>query len=160
MCSDNHLNKLSTHITIQSSFSRCHYITGVVSFEQAQQRLGELIAELIAVEGPVAIGMGPQTEEEAHTEDYTEEGSQEEGVEPEELSDQDLQLHIVDDDAPCGESARAEEPDRPNPADNLVRPSMASVSLCDALPVAPPCLIPICASLSLPAEEQWLLFVH
>lgn len=131
-----------------------------MSFEQAQQRLGELIAELIAVEGPVAIGMGHQMEDGACTEDYTEEGSQEEGEEQEELSDKDLQLHIVDDEAPCGESARSEERDRPNPADNLVCHYMASVSLCAALPVAAPCLITMCASLSLLVEEQRILFVH
>lgn len=100
-----------------------------MSFYQAQQRLGELIAELIAVEGPVAIGVGHQTGEEANTEDYTEEGSQEEDdEEPEELSEQDLQLHIVDGEAQCGDSARADEPDRPNPADNLVRTYMKHVS--------------------------------
>ncbi|XP_062386324.1 uncharacterized protein si:ch73-140j24.4 isoform X2 [Sardina pilchardus] len=95
---------------LQNSISQSY-----AEISRAQQRLGELIAELIAVEGPVAIGVSHQQGgDESHTEDGTEEGSQgDEG----ELSEQDLADD--DDEELCGESAREDEPDRPNPADNL-----------------------------------------
>ncbi|XP_041954342.1 uncharacterized protein si:ch73-140j24.4 isoform X1 [Alosa sapidissima] len=101
---------------LQNSISQSYAEISRVGVSLAQQRLGELIAELIAVEGPVAIGISHQQGgEEIHTEDGPEEGSQgDEG----ELSEQDLQLHIADDEEKS-ESAREEEPDRPNPADNL-----------------------------------------
>ncbi|XP_031419069.1 uncharacterized protein si:ch73-140j24.4 isoform X3 [Clupea harengus] len=112
---------------LQNSISQSYAEISRVGVSLAQQRLGELIAELIAVEGPVTIGVSHQQGEESHTEDCTEgeqeeeeeEEEQEEEGEQEELSEQDLQLYIADDEEPCGESNREEEPDRPNPADNL-----------------------------------------
>ncbi|KAL2097292.1 hypothetical protein ACEWY4_006499 [Coilia grayii] len=70
------------------------------------------------------MDVGHEQGDEAHTEDGLER-SLEEG-EQEEPSEHDLQLHIADDDEPCGKGNREEEHDRPNPVADMLKSSGSS----------------------------------